>query len=86
MKQVKTIYKNIYKKNVKFDDAEIEEYEFHQFHQPISINNLEINKVVVSNKLPFGKQDFKYSNGYKDAKKLDLYAYSMEKLIYVKEI
>ena len=36
---------------------------------PISINNIDINKIVVSNKLPFGKQDFKYFIGYKDAEK-----------------
>ena len=30
------------------------------------INN---NKIVVSNKVPFGKQNFKYFIGYKDAKK-----------------
>ena len=28
-----------------------------------------INKIVVSNKLPFGKQDFKYFIGYKDDEK-----------------
>ena len=33
---------------------------------PILINDVDINKIVVSNKLPFGKQDFKYFIGYKD--------------------
>ena len=33
----------------------------------------------VSNKLPFSKQDFKYFIGYKDAKKIDLYACSVQK-------
>ena len=36
--------------------------------------------------LPLGKQDFKYFIGYKDAKKLDLYAYSVQKRLYEKEI
>ena len=31
--------------------------------------------MVVSDNLLFGKQHFKYFIGYKDAKKLDLYAY-----------
>ena len=35
---------------------------------------MDINKIVVSNKVSFGKKDFKYFIGYKDAKKLDLYA------------
>ena len=33
------------------------------------INNVDINKIVAFNKLPFSKQDFKYFIGYKDAKK-----------------
>ena len=56
------------KKIIKFDDTKIEEYEFHQHKSSISINNIDINKIVVSNKLHFGKQDFKYFIGYKDVK------------------
>ena len=47
---------------------EIEEYEFHQCKSPISINDIDINEVVVSSKFPFGKQDFKYFIGQKDNK------------------
>ena len=50
----------MFKKNIKYDDTEIEEYEFHQYKNPISINDIDINKIVVSNKFPSGKQDFKY--------------------------
>ena len=53
------------KKVIKFDSTEIEEFEFHQYKSPISINDIDNNKLVVSNKLPFGKQDFKYLIGYK---------------------
>ena len=63
---------------IKFDGTEIEEYEFHQYKSPISINNIDINKIAGSNKFTFGKQDFKYFIGYKDNKeieKLDLCAY-----------
>ena len=31
---------------------------------------MDINKIVVSNKLPFGNQDFRYFIGFKDAKKV----------------
>ena len=31
---------------------------------------MDINKIVVSNKLSFGNQDFKYFIGFKDAKKV----------------
>ena len=55
------------KKIIKFDDTEIEEFEFHQHKSPISINDINIDKIVVSDKLPFDKQDFKYFIGYKDA-------------------
>ena len=37
---------------------------FHQNKNPISINNVGVKKIVVSTKLPFGKQDFKYFIGY----------------------
>ena len=36
------------------------------------IKDIDINKIVVSNKLPFGKQDFMYFIGYKDDKKARL--------------
>ena len=36
------------KKIIKFDDTEIEEYKFHQNISPISINDIDINKIVVS--------------------------------------
>ena len=57
------------KKIIKFDDTEIEEYEFYQCESPILINDKDINKIVVSNKFSFGKQDFKYFIGYKDSEK-----------------
>ena len=58
------------KKIIKVDDTEIEVYKFHQSESPISINDIDINKIVVPNKLPFGKQDFKYFIGYKDSEKI----------------
>ena len=55
------------KKIIKFNDTEVEEFEFHEHKSPILINDINIDKIVVSDKLPFGKQDFKYFIGYKDA-------------------
>ena len=55
----------MYKKIIKFDDAETEEYEFYQYKIPFSINDIDINEIVVSNKFPFSKQDFKYFIVYK---------------------
>ena len=53
------------KKVIKFDDTEIEKYEFYQHKNAILINDIDINKIVVSTKLPSGKQYFKYFIGYK---------------------
>ena len=60
----------MHKKIIKFDDTEIEEYKFHQNKSPISINDIDINEIVVSNELPFGDQDFKYFIGYKNSEKI----------------
>ena len=57
------------KKVIQFDDTRIEEYNFHQYKNPISINDIYINKIVVYNKILFGKQDFKYFISYTDAEK-----------------
>ena len=56
------------KKILKFDDTEIEK--FRQYKRPISIDNIDFNKIVVSNKISFDKKDFKYFIGYKDAKEI----------------
>ena len=36
------------KKIIKSDDTEIEKYKFHQQKSPISISNIDINKIAVS--------------------------------------
>ena len=59
------------KKIIKFDDAEIEEFEFYQYKSSISIKEIDINKIIASNNFPFSKQDFKYFIGYKDNKKIE---------------
>ena len=69
------------KKIIQSDDTEIEEYKFHQNKSPISINDMDIIEIVVSNKLPFGKQE--YFIGYKNNKKLNLYAYTFQKWIHI---
>ena len=54
-------------KNIKF---EIKKFKFHQHKSPISTDNIDIIKVVLSNKISFGKKDFQYFIGYKDAKNI----------------
>ena len=43
---------------------------FHQYKRPFSIKNIDNNKIVVSNKVSFGKMGLKYFIGYKDSKKI----------------
>ena len=64
---------------IKFGDTEIEKHKFDQHKSPISVYKIDTNKIVVSNEASFGKKDFKYFIGYKDAKKLDVYAYFFQK-------
>ena len=49
----------MYKTIVNSDDAEIKEFKFYQYKRSILINHIDINKIVVSNKLPFGKKGLK---------------------------
>ena len=42
----------------------------YQLKRPIPIKNIDINKVVVSKKISFGKMCFKYFIDYKDAKRI----------------
>ena len=44
----------------------IKKQKFHQNKRPILIKNVDFNKIVVSEKLSFGKKGFKYSIGYKE--------------------
>ena len=55
--------------------------------RPISIKNIYINKIVVSTSIKFscGKKSFKYFNCYRDAKKLDFYAYFFQKLVHIEK-
>ena len=55
------------KKVIKFDVTETEKYKFHQHKIPISVDNIDVNKIVVSNKISFGN-DFKHFIRYKDVK------------------
>ena len=45
-------------------------YKFNKSKSPFLINDIDIDKSLVSNNLPFGKQDFIYFIGYKDVKKI----------------
>ena len=52
-------------KVIKFGDIQIQKQKFHQHKGPISIKNIDSNKIVVSNKVSVSKKGFKYFIGYK---------------------
>ena len=51
-----------------------------------SINNIGINKIVVSNMVSFGKKNFKYLIGYKDANKNRPFCIFLQKWVHIDEI
>ena len=52
---------------IKFGDNKIKKQKLHQYKKSISIKNIDINKILVSNKVFFDKKGFKYFTGYQDA-------------------
>ena len=66
-------YIRITKKVITFYDTGTEEYKFYQYKKSVPKNDVGINEIVVSNKLPFGKKDFKYFIDYKVDKKKDTF-------------
>ena len=53
---------------IKFGDIKIKKQKIHQYKRPISIKIIDINKMVVSNKVSFDKKGFKYFISCKYAK------------------
>ena len=55
---------------IEFEDIDIQKQKFHQHIRPISMKIININKIVVSNKVSSGKKGFKYFIDYKDSRKI----------------
>ena len=68
-------------KIIKFGDTEIEKHNFHQHKNPIPISNIDINKMVVSNKVSLSKMGFKYFISDKDGKKVKPLCILLPKMI-----
>ena len=64
---------------IKFGDTETEKFKFHQYKKPISLRNINMNKIV-SNKISFRKRGFKYFIGFKDAEKIRPLCISLPKM------
>ena len=48
---------------INFSDSKMQKQKCHQHKGPISIKNVDIDKVIVPNKVPFGKKGFKCFTG-----------------------
>ena len=55
---------------IEFEDIEIQKQKFHQHIRPISMKIININKIVLSNKVSSGKKGFKYFIDYKNSRKI----------------
>ena len=55
---------------MKFGAIKIKKQKFHQYKRPILIDNIDVNKTGVSNKVSFDKNRFEYFICYKDIIKI----------------
>ena len=58
------------KEIITFCKIEVEKHEFYWHKSPVSINDVDVSKILASNEVGFGKKDFKYFIGYKGGKKV----------------
>ena len=57
---------------------------FINIKSPTSTNDIDVNKIILSNKFPFGKQDFKYFIVHKDSQKIGpLCIFRTQMIIYI---
>ena len=61
----------------------MEKHKLHQNKSSVSINTIDLNKIVASNEVYFSKKDFKYFLAIKMVKKLDLYVYCFQKWMHM---
>ena len=79
-------------KRTMFDDTETEKYKSYQHRSPFLIDNvyiyiyIYIYKIVVSNKVSFGKTILNILFAIKMQNKTDLYGYSFHKLLHTEDI
>ena len=54
------------KKTLEFDNLEVNKIEFHLSKQPIALNLVNVNEILISDKFGNSDKGFKYFIGYKD--------------------
>ena len=53
-------------KTLKFDNIRVSQNEFHKTKQPIDLMSVNVNQIVVSDRLKHSDEGFKYFIGYQD--------------------
>ena len=53
-------------KTLKFDNISVNKKEFHKSKQPINLDSISIDQIVVSDKFKHSDDGFKYFIGYKE--------------------
>ena len=64
---------------INFSGSKMQKQKCHQHKGPISIKNVDIDKVIVPNKVPFGKKGFKVLLVRKMIKRLNYHTYFSQK-------
>ena len=54
------------KKALKFDNVEVNKKEFHASKQPVALDIVNVNQILISGKFKHSDTGFKYCIGYKD--------------------
>ena len=53
-------------KTLKFDSTRVNKKEFHKSKQPVNLDLISVDQIVVSGKFKHNDDGFKYSSGYKE--------------------
>ena len=74
------------KEIITFIDIEVEKHKFHKGKSQISIDDVNVDRRVVSNRVPFGKKGFKYFIGCEDGKTVRTLCITLPKMnAYMKD-
>ena len=76
---------NFYNESIKFCNIKIEKFKFYYSKYPVNISNLHIDKIILYDKISFGKNGFKYFIGYKDDNKVEQLCVMSTKIIRLQE-
>ena len=53
-------------KSITFDNIRVNKREFHKFKQPINLDLINVDQIVISDKFKYSDDGFKYFIGYKE--------------------